>query len=199
MAHAMIDPTQCRDLTTIQAVILVIMYLQASGRLSHCYSYLALAAGSAAQMGIHRKYTPTSFDSAQVETRKRVYWTLCTMDIYLSNVLGLPRTMPESVCDRDLPGQSVTEYTAQGQNNSIAPPSPPLLSLVDHHIGLLRIMSKVVDFLCPTNVQASEQNQYRRVKATELSQIEAELVEWYTALPSMSAEIGSNHGYDHIW
>merc|ERR1711939_1252721 len=72
LTHAMIDPTQCRDLTTMQAVIFVIMYLQASGRLSHCYSYLALAAGSAAQMGIHREYTPISFDYAQVETRKRV-------------------------------------------------------------------------------------------------------------------------------
>lgn len=198
MAHAMIDPTQCRDLTTIQAIILLIMYLQASGRLSHCYSYLALAAGSATQMGIHRKYTPISFDAAQAETRKRVYWTLCTMDIYLSNILGLPRTMPESVCDQDLPGQSPTEYTTQAQNSSAKPPPPPLLSLINHHIGLLRIMSKVVDFLCPTGVQASEQNRYRRVEATKLSQIETELAEWYRALLPTSEEIGSND-YDQIW
>ena len=182
----------------MQAVIFVIMYLQASGRLSHCYSYLALAAGSAAQMGIHREYNPISFDYAQVETRKRVYWTLCTMDIYLSNVLGLPRTMPESVCDQVLPSDSATEDTAQEQNSAIAPPSSPLLSLVNHHIGLLRIMSKVVDFLCPATVQASEQNRYRRVEAAKLSQIEAELAEWYATLPSMSEENGSN-GYDQIW
>ncbi|KAK5399203.1 Gypsy retrotransposon integrase-like protein 1 [Exophiala xenobiotica] len=197
MAHAMIDPTQCRDLTTIQAIILLIMYLQASGRLSHCYSYLALAAGSATQIGIHRKYTPISFDAAQAETRKRVYWTLCTMDVYLSNVLGLSRTIPESVCDQDLPGQSTTEYATQAQNNSIKPPSPRLSSLVNHHIGLVRIMSKVVGFLCPTSVEASEPNRYRRVEATKLSQIEAELAEWYRALPPMSEDIGSN-GYDQI-
>ncbi|KAK5311573.1 Gypsy retrotransposon integrase-like protein 1 [Exophiala xenobiotica] len=173
------------------------MYLQASGRLSHCYSYLALAAGSAAQMGIHRKYTPIAFDSAQAETRKHVYWTLYTMDVYLSNVLGLPRTMPDSVCEQDLPGQSHTEYTAQAQNNSIARSSPPLLSLVNHHIGLLRIMSKVVDSLCPPGVQASVQNRYRRVEATKLSQIETELADWYRALPPMSEEIGAN-GYDQI-
>jgi hypothetical protein len=181
----------------MQAVILVIMYLQASGRLSHCYSYLALAAGSAAQMGIHREYTPISFDYAQVETRKRVYWTLCTMDIYLSNVLGLPRTMPESVCDQVLPSESATEDTALEQNSSLAPPSSPLLSLVNHHTRLLRIMSKVVDFLCPTTVQASEQNRYRRVEAAKLSQIEAELAGWYNALPSMSEENGSNR-YEQI-
>ncbi|KAK5202274.1 Gypsy retrotransposon integrase-like protein 1 [Exophiala xenobiotica] len=198
MAHAMIDPTQCRDLATIQAIILLIMYLQASGRLSHCFSYLALAAGSATQMGIHRKHTPASFDSAHLETRKRVYWTLSTMDVYLSNILGLPRTMPESVCDQDLPGQSPTEYATQAQHNSIKSPSPPLLSLANHHIGLVRIMSKVVDFLCPTSVEASEQNRYRRVEATKLSQIEAELAQWYRALPPMSEEIGSN-GYDQIW
>ncbi|KAK5500708.1 Gypsy retrotransposon integrase-like protein 1 [Exophiala xenobiotica] len=197
MAHAMIDPTQCRDLTTMQAIILVIMYLQASGRLSHCYSYLALAAGSAAQMGIHLEYTPISFDYAQVETRKRVYWTLCTMDIYLSNVLGLPRTMPESVCDQVLPSESATEDTALEQNSSLAPPSSPLLSLVNHHTGLLRIMSKVVDFLCPATVQASEQNRYRRVEAAKLLRIEAELADWYNALPSMLEENGSNR-YEQI-
>ncbi len=182
----------------MQAVIFVIMYLQASGRLSHCYSYLALAAGSAAQMGIHREYTPISFDYAQVETRKRVYWTLCTMDIYLSNVLGLPRTMPDSVCDQVLPSNSAAEDTVQEQNSSVAPPSLPLLSLVNHHIGLLRIMSKVADFLCPVNIQASEQNRYRRIDGAKLSQIEAELAEWYGALPSMSEENGS-YGYDQIW
>lgn len=193
----MIDPTQCRDLPTIQAIILLVMYLQALGRLSHCYSYLALAAGSATQIGLHQKYTPISFDPAQVETRKRVYWTLCTMDVYLSNILGLPRTMPESVYDQDLPGQSPTEYTAQAQDSSIKPPSPPL-SLVDHHIGLLRIMSKVVEFLSLTDVQASEKNRNRRVEATKLSQIESELAEWYGALPPLSEEIGSN-GHDQIW
>lgn len=88
MARAMINPIECGDLTTMQAVIFVTMYLQASGRLSHSFPYLLLAARSAAQMGIHRKYITVSFDAAQAETRKRVYWTLCTMDIYLSNILG---------------------------------------------------------------------------------------------------------------
>ncbi|KAK5202209.1 hypothetical protein LTR41_012047, partial [Exophiala xenobiotica] len=53
------------------------------------------------------------------------------------------------------------------------------------------------DFLCPTGVQASEQNRYRRVETTKLSQIEAALAEWYRALPPMSEEMGSN-GYDQI-
>ncbi|KAK5187964.1 Gypsy retrotransposon integrase-like protein 1, partial [Exophiala xenobiotica] len=105
--------------------------------------------------------------------------------------------MPESVCDQDLPGQSPIEYATQAQHNSIKSPSPPLLSLANHHIGLVRIMSKVVDFLCPTSVEASEQNRYRRVEAIKLSQIEAELAQWYRALPPMSEEIGSN-GYDQI-
>ncbi|KAK5441445.1 Gypsy retrotransposon integrase-like protein 1 [Exophiala xenobiotica] len=58
-------------------------------------------------------------------------------------------------------------------------------------------MSKIIRFLCPTNIQTSEQNRYRRVEATKLSQIEAELAEWYTALPSRSEEIRSNE-YDQI-
>ncbi|KAK5262958.1 Gypsy retrotransposon integrase-like protein 1 [Exophiala xenobiotica] len=72
-AIGMIDPAYCRDLVIRQAIIFVIMYLQGTGRLSHCYCYLALASGSAFQMGIHRKYAPPPLDPVQVEIRKRVY------------------------------------------------------------------------------------------------------------------------------
>jgi hypothetical protein len=97
----MIDPAYCRDLVTLQAIIFVIMYLQGTGRLSHCYCYLALASGSAFQMGIHRKYTPPPLDPVQVEIRKRVYWSLYTMDIYASTVLGLPRTIADYPSDQE--------------------------------------------------------------------------------------------------
>lgn len=191
MAHGMIDPSQCRDLTTLQAIILIIKYLQASGRLSNCYSYLALAWGSAAQMGLHRSYPPAYFDPLQTETRKRIYWTLCTMDIYLSNVLGLPRTVGQSFGDQAMP----KEVVAGGLT-----PVPPSarLRLANHHTRLLNIMSKVVDFLCPTSVTPSEHNRYRRVEASKLSQIEGELAEWYSTLPAIAEQSGAD-GYDQIW
>ena len=89
MAQNRVHPTQCRDLTTLQAIVIVITYLQAPGRLSHCHLYLALASASTAQLGFHQSDTPTCFDFVQAETSRRVYWTLVTMDIYLSNILGL--------------------------------------------------------------------------------------------------------------
>ena len=70
----MIDPAYCRDLVILQAIIFVIMYLQGTGRLSHCYSYLALASGSAFQMGIHRNYTPPHLDLVQVEITDIRVW-----------------------------------------------------------------------------------------------------------------------------
>ncbi|KAK4935627.1 Gypsy retrotransposon integrase-like protein 1 [Elasticomyces elasticus] len=190
MAHSMIDPAQCRDLTTMQAILFIIIYLQALGRLSDCYSYLALAWGSAAQMGLHRSYTPAYFDSLQTETRKRIYWTLCTMDIYLSNLLGLPRTVGQSFGDQEMPKEVVAGQLAP------LPPSPRL-RLANHHTRLLNIMSKVVDFLCPTSVTPSEHNRYRRVEASKLSQIEVELAEWYSALPAMAEQSGAG-GHDQI-
>ncbi|KAK5241694.1 Gypsy retrotransposon integrase-like protein 1 [Exophiala xenobiotica] len=185
-AIGMIDPAYCRDLVILQAIIFVIMYLQGTGRLSHCYSYLALASGSAFQMGIHRNSTPPHLDLVQVEIRKRVYWSLYTIDIYTSTVLGLPRTIADYPSDQEELSEIVAWGATSGRCHLEAPTASSVLTLANHHIKILNIMAKVVNFLCSTKMQPAGCNRYCQVEAARLSQIESDLEEWYTTLPPLS-------------
>ena len=75
------DVTDCRDLVSLQALLFMIMFLQASSKLSTCCSHIGIALRSALRMGLHRSI-PNRFSPVEQETRKRVFWVIRTMDIY---------------------------------------------------------------------------------------------------------------------
>ena len=53
----MIDISNVGDINSIQTVVMMIIYLQCSARLSTCYSYIGIALRSALKEGLHRNLT----------------------------------------------------------------------------------------------------------------------------------------------
>lgn len=98
-----IDLTNCLNMGSLQATLFIIMYLQSSGRLSACHSYIAVANASALQMGIHRSAASRGLDPVEHETRKRVFWALQTMDTCVTTILGLAKTLSDDQFDQELP------------------------------------------------------------------------------------------------
>lgn len=76
------DVTDCRDLVSLQALLFMIMFLQASAKLSTCCSHLGIALRSAVRMGLHR-CVPNHFSPIEHEIRKRTFWVIRNMDIYI--------------------------------------------------------------------------------------------------------------------
>lgn len=76
------DVTDCRDLSSLQALLIMIMFLQASSKLSTCYSHIGIALRSALRMGLHRS-VPNQFSPIEQETRKRIFWVIRNQDIYV--------------------------------------------------------------------------------------------------------------------
>lgn len=76
------DVTNCRDLISLQALLFMIMFLQASAKLSTCFSHIGIALRSAVRMGLHRS-VPNQFSPIEQETRKRTFWTIKNMDVYV--------------------------------------------------------------------------------------------------------------------
>lgn len=76
------DVTDCRDLTSLQAIVFMIMFLQASAKLSTCYSHIGIALRSAVRMGLHRSVS-VNFNPIDRETRKRLFWVIRNMDTYV--------------------------------------------------------------------------------------------------------------------
>lgn len=78
------DVTECRDLTTLQALLFLILFLQATSNLSGCYSFLGIASRAALRMGLHRHLPQANFTPLEAELRKRVFYFIRQMDIYCS-------------------------------------------------------------------------------------------------------------------
>lgn len=76
------DVTDCRDLTSLQALIHMIMFLQCSAKLSTCYSFIGVALRSALRMGLHRSFSD-SFNPIEAEMRRRCFWIIRKMDIFV--------------------------------------------------------------------------------------------------------------------
>lgn len=98
ISRQLIDVSDCRDLMSLriclpyahidqsnpklEALLFMIMFLQASAKLSTCFSHIGIALRSAVRMGLHRSVA-NHFCPIEQETRKRVFWVVRNMDIYV--------------------------------------------------------------------------------------------------------------------
>lgn len=101
-ARKMLDLTDARDIYAIQSIVMMTIFLQCSARIATCYSYLGIAVRAAYRLGLHRKVNQ-SFNPIELETRRRVFWSIRKMDIYINAILGLPRSIDDEDFDQELP------------------------------------------------------------------------------------------------
>ncbi|KAK9355159.1 fungal-specific transcription factor domain-containing protein [Lipomyces doorenjongii] len=185
-ARKMIDITEARDTDAIQAVILMIMFLQSTARLSTCYSYIGIALRAALRLGLHRKVA-YSFSPIEAEVRKRVFWTIRKMDIHISAMLGLPRCIDENDIDQEQPLEIDDEYITE---TGILPHPVGVITqqlIANVHTRLMAILSHIVEDVYPIKPRtpvaqpgASAANCVSYVKVLEL---ENDLQHWLDSLP----------------
>ncbi|KAL7664516.1 Zn(2)-C6 fungal-type domain-containing protein [[Candida] zeylanoides] len=194
-ARKLIDITNVGDIISIQTIVMMVLYLQCSARLSTCYSYIGIALRSALKEGLHRnlsifqKSKKTKLTYIEIDTRKRLFYTIYKMDIYINSLLGLPRSIKEDEFDQEYPeeldDENITDemlnYEEQGGRLSSA-------ACANHHTKLMLIISHIVRDLYPIKLHKKNSEggdkltpEYIHEKVTE---IELELKEWLDNLPS---------------
>ena len=179
------DITDCRDLPSLQAVIFMIMFMQCSAKLATCYSYIGIALRSAIRMGLHRSVS-TNFNPVERETRKRMFWTIRKMDIYVGAVLGLPTMLSNDDIDQECPQEVDDEFITVDQILPMPPGKVPCIAATNAHTRLLKVLQKVVKYIYPIKglEQASNQsNQSYVVSHARIREIERDLQAWMEALP----------------
>lgn len=78
------DITECRDLASLQALLFLILFLQATSNLSGCYAFLGIATRAALRMGLHRDLPHADFTPLVRELRRRTFYFILQQDIYSS-------------------------------------------------------------------------------------------------------------------
>ncbi|KAH8595788.1 fungal-specific transcription factor domain-containing protein [Bisporella sp. PMI_857] len=186
-ARSMMDITDCRDITTLQAILFMVLFLQSSSNLSTCYSYIGIALRASLRMGLHRNLAGT-FNPIERETRRRVFWIVRKMDTYVSALLGFPHMLRDDDIDQEMPLEIDDEYITKDGIRPMPLGVTSLYAASNAHTRLMDILAKVVQYIYPT-----KNNTEKSVKGTtaipymishaKIREIERDLADWLDKLP----------------
>ncbi|KAF2232946.1 hypothetical protein EV356DRAFT_568417 [Viridothelium virens] len=179
----MIDLADCRDISSLQAHIFMILFLQSSAKLSTCYAFVGIALRSALRMGLHRSFDD-NFTPIEAETRKRAFWVIRKMDIYVGALLGLPITLSDDDIDQDLPTEVEDEYITETEIKPMPKGTTTIVQGSNAHLQLVRIMNKIVRIVYPIKnaQQRGHMSQYT-VSMQKIRELEKDLQDWKEKLP----------------
>ena len=181
----MLNLTDLRDLTSLQAVLFLVLYLQCSSRLSTCYAYIGILTRSAARMGLHRSLS-TKFDPIEQQIRKRVFWTIIKMDIYIGALLGLPMGIDHDEMDQDLAFEVDDEYITSEKVSQQPPEKMSLMCACNAHTRLVLILKKIMRNVYPITKGLESANHGDKgymVSFAKVREIEKDLECWRETLP----------------
>ena len=181
----MMDITDCRDITSLQAILFMILFLQSSANLSTCYSYIGIALRSSLRMGLHRNLAGT-FNPIERETRRRVFWIVRKMDTYVSALLGFPQMLSSDDVDQELPIEVDDEFITKDAVLPMPQGQTSLYAASNAHTRLMAILAKVIKYIYPTkgleqSVQGSTSSSYV-ISHAKIREIERDLAEWLDKL-----------------
>lgn len=81
IAKKLLNPLDDPDLYTVQTLILMVIYLMCSYKMSLCYTHLGAALRAAQRLGLHRKLD-YKFSPIELEERKRTFWSAYNIERY---------------------------------------------------------------------------------------------------------------------
>lgn len=185
------DITECRDLTSLQSLLFLILFLQATSNLSACYAFLGIALRTALRMGLHRHLPNADFTPLVSESRRRIFYFIRQLDIYCSALLGFPVLLHAEDIDQQLPSEIDDEFITADSITTPPPDTPgSFFQAFNAHSRLMEILMKVIKYIYPLKgledaVTSSDGDssptymiEYRRIK-----EIEGDLQVWHEQLP----------------
>lgn len=184
VAKTMLDVTDCRDLLSVQTVMFMILFLQGTAKLATCYSYIGVALRTCCRLGMHRKLTG-NFNVIEQEERKRIFWLIRKMDIYVGAMLGLPQMLSSNDIDQGLPAEVPDENITEGGITPVDRDVFPLMKATNAHTKLLHILQKVVRYIYPINPQDDGPNtgDHSMIGHSLVRELERDLQGWMDELP----------------
>ena len=181
----MTDIAECQDITSLQTLVFIVAFYQCSSRMSGCYTYLGIAMKSAIRMGLHRR-VDARFTPIEQQTRRRIFWVIRKMDIYVSTMLGLPGSIADDDIDQELPLDIDDSYILE--HRMVPQPFGQLapMTATNAHIRLLGILKKITTFIYP--IKGAEQriagnSRVYFVDHSRVHEIEISLETWLNELP----------------
>lgn len=176
-------------MTSLQGLLYMILFLQATSNMSGCYAFLGIALRSSLRMGLHRHLSHAKMTPIEDETRRRTFHTIRQMDFYVSAILGFPLLLQDEDVDQPLPTEVDDEYITKDAILTPLPGTPSYFQAFNAHIRLMRILARVVKEIYPLKrmgepINPDRPNATFMISYSRIQEIERELQEWYEQLPT---------------
>ncbi|KAG9249006.1 fungal-specific transcription factor domain-containing protein [Calycina marina] len=163
-------------LGTLQCLVLAILYCITKSDYTSLQYYKGIAVGLSHRLGLHQSQKHFSFGALTTETRKKVFWTLYTVDCFSAAAMGLPKLLKEEDLHAEYPSDAddgcITERGFQ-------PSIPGDVTRMSNALAMFRaarIMSKVLD-------QVYSAAATHDLSLQTLTILENELTAWSDSLP----------------
>ncbi|PHH87758.1 hypothetical protein CDD83_8447 [Cordyceps sp. RAO-2017] len=191
------DLADCRDIVSLQALLFMILFLQATSNLSACYSFVGVALRSALRIGLHRHLQHEKIGVVEQEVRRRVFYVIRQMDIYVSTMLGFPLLLNIDDVDQPYPTEVDDEYILDSGIINPPPGAPSFFEAFNAQTRLMEVLVKITKHVYPMHGQEQLQQRPQQlangdkaaatylISYARIKEIESDLQGWYERLPEM--------------
>lgn len=138
-----------QKLSTLQCLVLAQIYCMAKGDYNKLLYYTGVAVNLSHRLGMHQSQKRFDFGALTRETRKKVFWTLYTLDAFAAAALGLPKLLKDADIETEEPSDVDDENVNERGFQATLPGESTKLSSALALFRAARILSKVLDELYP--------------------------------------------------
>ncbi|EWZ37689.1 fungal-specific transcription factor domain-containing protein [Fusarium oxysporum f. sp. albedinis] len=164
-------------MNTLQCLSLALLYCTMRADYKRLQHYKGIAVGLSHRLGLHQSQKRFSFGALTIETRKKVFWTIYTLDCFSAATLGLPKLLKEEDIQTEYPCDTDDEYVTEKGFQPTLPGEYTRLSSALALFRATRILAKVLE----KNYPASSSYE---ISLQRMAALESELDAWYDQLPS---------------
>ncbi|KAK5124622.1 hypothetical protein LTR85_001335 [Meristemomyces frigidus] len=162
-------------MATLQALVLAQIYCVQQGDLTRVLTYKGLSTTLSARLGLHQSQKRFALGTLTCETRKKVFWTLYTVDSFTAVALGLPKHLKDDDVHCEYPVDADDEYVTERGFQPTLPGESTKLSSALALFRAARILSKVLEEVFPAKASYD-------LSLKKLSELADELDAWSSSL-----------------
>ncbi|KAI5860150.1 fungal-specific transcription factor domain-containing protein [Durotheca rogersii] len=162
---------------TLQCLVLALMYCTIRADYKRLQHYKGIAVGLSHKLGLHQSQKRFSFGALTIETRKKVFWTLYTLDCFSAAILGLPKLLKDDDIHAEYPSDTDDEYVTEKGFQPTLPGEYTRLSSALALFRVSRILAEVLEKIYPAATSYE-------LTLQQIAALDAELTDWYDNLPT---------------
>lgn len=162
-------------MATLQALVLAQIFCVQQGDLTRVLAYKGLSTTLSARLGLHQSQKRFALGTLTCETRKKVFWTLYTVDSFTAVMLGLPKHLKDDDVHCEYPVDADDEYVTERGFQPTLPGESTKLSSALALFRAARILSKVLEEVFPAKASYD-------LSLKKLSELADQLDAWHSSL-----------------